>query len=223
MANMAANTGEGTGAQAKEKAQEVAGQAQEKAQQAAHQAAGQARVQVRDQIDQRSTQAGEKIATQASDIRTVGDQLRQQGKDGPAKVADQAAERIEKVGSYLTGADADRILDDVESYARSNPWAVVAGGLALGFMASRFLKASSTERYQTRTGTDYYGRQSTRQLPAGYAGDRRFSREYTGGELPTTGLAGTGTGTGLGTTGTLGDTSLETGIEPAPSTSPERI
>jgi hypothetical protein len=32
---------------------------------------------------------------QASDLRAVGDQLRQQGKDRPAKLADRAAEQVE--------------------------------------------------------------------------------------------------------------------------------
>jgi hypothetical protein len=140
-------TDAGTGEQVKDKAGEVAGQAQEKAQQAA----GKARDQVRTQIDQRSTDAGQKVSAQGSDLRTVGDQLREQGKDGPAKLADQAAEHVERAGSWLSESDADKILHDVEDAARKNPWAVVAGGIALGFAASRFLKASSSERYQARS------------------------------------------------------------------------
>ena len=141
-------TDAGTGDQVKDKATEVAGQAQEKAQQAA----GQAKDQVRSQIDQRSTDAGQKVSAQGSDLRAVGDQLREQGKDGPAKLADQAAHHVERAGSWLTDSDADTILHDVEDAARKNPWAVVAGGVALGFAASRFLKASSGERYQARSG-----------------------------------------------------------------------
>ena len=141
-----AGNGGGTADQAKDKASEVAGQAQEKAQQAA----GEAKGRLREQVDQRSTQAGEQVSTTASDIRSVGEQLREQGKDGPAKLADQAAERAESLGSYLTDSDADRILSDVEDFARKQPWAVALGGLALGFAASRFLKASSTQRYQSR-------------------------------------------------------------------------
>ena len=133
--------------QATDKAQEVAGQAKD----AAQQAAGQAKGRVREQVDQRSTQAGEQVSTTASDIRSVGEQLREQGKEGPAKLAEQAAERAEKVGSYLTGSDADTILSDVEDFARKQPWAVVAGGLVVGFAASRFLKASSTQRYQAQS------------------------------------------------------------------------
>jgi gas vesicle protein len=140
-------TDAGTGDQVKEKATEVAGQAQEKAQQAA----GQAKDQVRGQIDQRSTDAGRKISEQGSDLRAVGDQLREQGKDGPAKLADHAAHHVERAGRWLTESDADGILHDVEDAARKNPWAVVAGGIALGFAASRFLKASSSDRYQTRS------------------------------------------------------------------------
>jgi hypothetical protein len=139
-------TDAGTGEQVKDKATEVAGQAQEKAQQAA----GQAREQVRTQIDQRSTDAGRKVSEQGSDLRAVGDQLREQGKDGPAKLADQAAHHVERAGGWLSESDADKILHDVEDAARKNPWAVVAGGVALGFAASRFLKASSSDRYQAR-------------------------------------------------------------------------
>lgn len=143
-------TDAGTGEQIKDKATEVAGQAQEKTQQAV----GQARDQVRSQIDQRSTDAGRRVSEQGDDLRSVGEQLRQQGKDGPAKLADQAAHHVERAGSWLTDSDADRILHDVEDAARKNPWAVAAGGLALGFAASRFLKASSSGRYQARGAGD---------------------------------------------------------------------
>jgi hypothetical protein len=129
----------------------------------AQQAAGQAKDQLRSQVDQRSTQAGEQVSRQAGDVRAVAEQLRAQGKDGPARLAEQAADRAERVGSYLQRSDADRILGDVEDVARQRPWAVVAGGIALGFAASRFLKASQGDRYRTRT---TYGAQSTPSTPA---------------------------------------------------------
>lgn len=134
---------ENTG-QAQEKAKEVAGQAQERAQEAAHQAKGR----LRDQVDQRSTQAGQQINTMADDVRSVAEELRGQGKETPAKYAEQAAERAQRAGQWLEQADGDRILRDVENFARRNPWAVAAGGLVLGLAASRLLKASSTERYR---------------------------------------------------------------------------
>jgi ElaB/YqjD/DUF883 family membrane-anchored ribosome-binding protein len=126
--------------QAKEKAQEAAGQAKEKA-----------GSQLRSQVDQRSTEAGHRVDGVVSDVRAVSDSLRQQGKDQPAKLAEQAADRAERLGSYLKESDADRILGDVEDFGRRQPWAVIAGGVALGLVASRFLKASSVDRYEKRT------------------------------------------------------------------------
>ncbi len=130
--------------QPQQKVQEAAQQAQQQAQNAA----GQARERVRAQADRRSTEAGEQLSSQAGDIRTVAQQLREQGKDKPAQIAEQAAQRTEQIGSYLKQSDADRILSDAEDFARRRPWAVVAGGIALGLAASRFLKASSAGRYQ---------------------------------------------------------------------------
>ena len=133
----------GTQDQAKVKAEEVKGQAQEKAQDLSRQARGRAV----EQVDQRSTQAGERVASAGRDARSVGEELRRQGKDQPARLADQAADRAERLGGYLQQSDADRILRDVEDFGRSQPFALVAGGLAVGFVASRFLKASSQRRY----------------------------------------------------------------------------
>lgn len=133
-----------TDGKAKERVEEVKDQAQEKMQEAS----GQAKDRMREQVDQRSTQAGERVASAAQDARSVGEELRRQGKDQPARIADQAADRAERLGSYLQESDADRILRDVEDLGRKQPWALVAGGLALGFVASRFLKASSQRRYE---------------------------------------------------------------------------
>jgi hypothetical protein len=131
--------------QAQEKMQDAAGQAREKAQEGAQRA----REGLSGQVDQRSTQAGQQVRRQSDDIRSVAQQLREQGKEGPAKLADQAADRAHRVGSWLEESDGDQILGDVEDFARRNPWAVALGGLALGFAASRVLRASSSDRYAT--------------------------------------------------------------------------
>ncbi len=138
----------------------TAEQAKEKAKDQAQQAAGQARSTLRTQVAQRSTEAGERVGGFASDVRSIGDQLREQGKDQPAKLAGQAADRAEQLGAYLQRSDADRILNDVEDFGRRRPWAVIAGGMALGIVASRFLKASSSTRYEQRSS------HGDRQLPA---------------------------------------------------------
>jgi hypothetical protein len=183
-----------------EAVQEVAGQAQEKA----GQAADQAKTKAREQVDQRSTQVGEQISSNASDARSVADELRKQGKDGPAKLADQAADRAERVGSYLTEADGDRILHDVEDFGRRNPWAAALGGLAIGFAASRLLKASSSRRYQSSYGngsydSGAYGRGSlgASSYGAGTPGEQwNEAYDETSGQLPES--AGTGATRGTG-------------------------
>lgn len=128
--------------QAQEKLKDATAQAGEQAQNAAQQA----RDRAREQVDQRSTEAGQRLKDTAGDARSMADHLRSEGKDGPAKAVEQAAEKVESLGGYLHGADTDKLLRDVEDYGRKNPWAVIAGGIAVGFAASRVLSASSSTR-----------------------------------------------------------------------------
>lgn len=134
------------GADAQAKAQRAAGQTSEKAQAAA----GQAQARVREQLDQRSSQLAEQAHQQASDLRSVSEALRDQGKDRPAQAVDRLAGYAEQAGSYLRDTDADSMLSDAEDFGRRKPAAVAAGALALGLVASRFLKASSSRRYSAR-------------------------------------------------------------------------
>lgn len=131
---------------AQAKAKQAAGQAQEKAQVAV----GEAQDKVREQLDQRSSQLAEQAHQQASDLRSVSEALRDQGKDRPARAVDRLAGYAEQAGSYLRDTDADSMLSDAEDLGRRKPGAVAAGALALGLLASRFLKASSSRRYSVR-------------------------------------------------------------------------
>ena len=138
---------------------EDTGQAKERVQDAKEQARGK----VREQVDQRSTQAGEQISSAADDVRSVAGELRTQGKDTPARYAEQAADKAQEIGQRLQNASGDELLRDVEDFARRNPWAVAAGGLVLGLAASRMLKASSGERYRSSMSN---GNGATRQTPS---------------------------------------------------------
>jgi ElaB/YqjD/DUF883 family membrane-anchored ribosome-binding protein len=129
---------------AKQQMQDKAGTAQDKIKDGAQQAQSRAR----EQIDQRSTQAGEQVSTTAQALRSTGQHLREQGQDTQAKAAERVADHADRVGSYLTESDADRLLGDAEDFGRRQPMAVVGIGMALGFAASRFLKASSRKRYE---------------------------------------------------------------------------
>ncbi len=155
----------------------------EQAQEKAREVAGQAKGRLKEQVDQRSTEAGQQITTVASDVRSVAEELRTQGKDTPARYAEQAAERVQSAGQWLEESDGDQIVRDVEDFARRNPWAVAAGGLALGLVASRFLKASSSQRYRVSQANGLSSNGQNRSLavepaPSGAATTgARFDRE----------------------------------------------
>jgi hypothetical protein len=133
---------------------------------------------LKEQVDQRSTQAGQQVTTVAQDVRSVAGELRSQGKDTPARYAEQAAERVQRAGQWLEESDGDRILRDVEDFARRNPWALAAGGLALGFVASRFMKASSGDRYRSSLSNGQGPSLAAEPMPSGAATTgSRFERE----------------------------------------------
>jgi hypothetical protein len=136
---------ESTSERVGEQARALSDQARESAQQAT----GQVRNRVRQEVDSRTTQAGEQLSSKARDVRSVGEQLRKQGQDGPAQLAEGAADQVERIADYMKEADADRLLEDIEDFARGRPWVLAIGGLTLGFIASRLLKASSGDRYRS--------------------------------------------------------------------------
>jgi hypothetical protein len=135
-------------APAKEKAQEVAGQAKEQAQAVAGQAreqaqaaAEQAKARAAAQVDERSTQVGQQIGSQAEAIDGVADELRRQGKDGPADLAEKASEKVKGVASRLEQADGESLIATAADAARENPAAAAAAGA--GFVAGRVIKAAT--------------------------------------------------------------------------------
>jgi len=72
------------------------------------------------------------------------------------------------VAAGATGSPVERLLADVERFARRKPWMAGAIGTSIGFMASRFLKASSEGRYQSSR-QQLPRRPATNELPAAAA------------------------------------------------------
>jgi hypothetical protein len=60
--------------------------------------------------DEPATQIGRQFDAQAEALDGVAEELRRQGKEGPAKVAEQAAKRVKDVGSYLERSDAGSVV-----------------------------------------------------------------------------------------------------------------
>ena len=113
----------------KEKVQDTAQQVQQQVGEKAQEVKGQAGDRVRTELDTRSTQAGEQVTATASALRKMGEQLRGEEQATPAKFAEQAATQADRLGRYLTEANADRMLQDVERFGRRQPWLAAAGGV----------------------------------------------------------------------------------------------
>jgi len=111
---------------------------------------------VAEQVGTRSAQASEQIGWAAQTMRRAADEARAEGNAGHARLAEEVADRGERVSSYLQDIEPEQLLNDVEDFARRQPWVVAGAGLFIGFAIARSLKASSGRRYQTRSGSSRY-------------------------------------------------------------------
>jgi ElaB/YqjD/DUF883 family membrane-anchored ribosome-binding protein len=160
----------GAVAEVKDKGEELISSAQDQVSAKAHELGEEANLQVREQLDQRSTQAGEHVQAMGNALQSGVEQLRSEGKDVPAKLMAQVAERAEHLGAYLQSAQADQMLADLERFARRRPWVTAGVGVLSGFVASRFVKASADRRYDdSRSNGGGYVPQAQRSLPSGGA------------------------------------------------------
>jgi ElaB/YqjD/DUF883 family membrane-anchored ribosome-binding protein len=123
--------------------QDAASVAQEKASEL--RAQGSSRLQ--EQFDRRSSEAGSQARSIAEALRRTGQELNDQGNSRTAQITGPAADRFERLGSYLEQTSGDDLMRDVESFARRRPWMLAGVGLLAGVTASRFMKASSEQRY----------------------------------------------------------------------------
>jgi ElaB/YqjD/DUF883 family membrane-anchored ribosome-binding protein len=102
---------------------------------------------LRDQFDQRSNEAGSQVRSLADALRRGGTDLSNEGNTQAAQLARRAADRVERLGTYLEQKSSDEVMRDVESYARTRPWMLAGLGMLAGVAAARFMKASSEQRY----------------------------------------------------------------------------
>src|SRR5215213_2501004 len=105
------------------------------AQQKAGQVADQARQQATSRLDGQKDRAAEGLQTVAQAVRQTGQELRQQQQPTVAQYTDQAAQRIERLASYLRQRDVNQIVEEAEGFARRRPTLFVGGGLVLGLLA----------------------------------------------------------------------------------------
>jgi hypothetical protein len=131
-------------------------QAQEKVQETAQQASTTAARAVREQVETRAGQTSTELRSVAGAMRRSGHALHAEGNERSAKVVDAVVEKLESLAGYLGNSSGDRMLQDVERFGRRQPWAMIGAGLGLGFVASRFLKASSHDRFVASQGSSQH-------------------------------------------------------------------
>jgi len=131
-------------------------------------------------------------------IRQSGEQMRS---DQPqiASFADTAAEQVDRASEYLRQTDFQGLVRGAEDFARRQPAVFLGGALALGLVASRFLKASPSGGSQPGYGRGY--RQDTYGSYGSYGSGRdgRYGDpSYGAGSYGSSGMYG-------GTAGAYGD------------------
>jgi ElaB/YqjD/DUF883 family membrane-anchored ribosome-binding protein len=160
----------GAVAEVQDKGEDLVSSAQAQVTEKAHELGGQASFQIREQLDVRSSKAGEQVQSIGKVLQSGANQLRSEGKDTPARFIEEVARRADDFGGYLQSAQSERMLRDIEEFARRRPW-VTAGVSALaGFLASRFVKASGDRRYEGAHGNGRsYSTSTQRSLTSGGA------------------------------------------------------
>lgn len=103
--------------------------------------------QIETRLSDQKSRAADKLTGVSDALRTSSQQIRQNGQEDIGQYIERAAQQVDRVANYLQSSDVRQMAREVEAFARRNPAAFVAGAFAVGFAASRFLKASSGYAY----------------------------------------------------------------------------
>ncbi len=100
--------------------------------------------------DKKQVAAG-KVHAVARALREAGDALDRDGERELARWGRDAADQVERVAGYLDRQDLSGLAHDLDTRARNNPGAFVAGTFAAGIALGRFLRSSHPEPEQRET------------------------------------------------------------------------
>ncbi len=104
-----------------------------------------ARTRIEEEVDRRRTELGSGARRFADATRQTSRDLRDEGKDLPAMLIDQASSGLDRAAGYLEETDAQQVWSDLRDAGRRMPWLFVAAGVAVGFAASRMIKAAGDD------------------------------------------------------------------------------
>lgn len=98
---------------------------------------------VRSSLTQQKDSAASSLGSFAGALRKAARESDGGGEAPAARMAEWAADGLERVSSTLRSKDLNGMLREVESFARSQPVAFFVAAAAAGFLATRFLKAGA--------------------------------------------------------------------------------
>lgn len=155
--------------QAKEEGRRVTDEARSKGQQVGRQAREEMGHVLDDARSRARHQADEQTHRAAGGLRVLADQLHSmaEGADQEGMMIDLAengSERIRRFADQLDEGGIDRIVDDVQDFARRRPGVFIAAGMAVGMLLGRLLKASDTGAMRQAL-TDNGGEETSRARP----------------------------------------------------------
>jgi len=133
--------------QAKKKVADLAGQAKTAGENLAEDAASAAAT----RADAAKASVASEVSSVASALRTAAEEMRSGSPQ--ERTFGQIAEGLADASDAMRNKDLNTMVQDVSTFARKNPLVFLGGAALIGFAATRFAKASSTEVEHTAIGT----------------------------------------------------------------------
>ena len=103
-------------------------------------------------LNQQKDTAASSLGSFAGALRRAARESDGGSEASATRIAEWAADGLERVSNTLRTKDLNGMMQEVQSFARTQPVAFFCAAAAAGFLASRFFKAGSGEtRSQTQT------------------------------------------------------------------------
>lgn len=104
-------------------------------------------------LERGKSTAADQVDQFANAIKSAGNELN--GAPTLASYANELASSITNFSTRLREGSIEDLANDMQQAARRNPTLFIAGGLALGIVLARLVKASTTEEEPLLVGSDY--------------------------------------------------------------------
>ncbi|MBZ9860312.1 MULTISPECIES: hypothetical protein [unclassified Mesorhizobium] len=104
--------------------------------------AAEAQQAVSEKAEQTQRDIGSSLSVFGGALRAASDHLANSDQSAASKFMQEAASGLERLSSSLKEKPFGQVLEDVQSFGRENPGALLAGSVLAGLALGRFMKAS---------------------------------------------------------------------------------